>query len=315
LALAVSSRADAPGLFGQVDTSEVTPVEGPSWISHLGLPFGETAMGRVGRWGSVPAESVDANPPESGSMSSRPDRDRPLRVSGADLYRLNCQSCHRADGAGAPPEINSVIGPVRATSVELTMERMKEMGRPIPRAFAEKLASGAEASLRQRLAKGGEKMPPFSHLDDLEVKSLLSHLERLAGTPHAPGDEPRLVEPLLRVGEHLVKGTCHICHDAAGPTPSPEAIWKGAIPPLAGLPDHMSVEAFVAKVRHGKPAMMRGFARVYVGRMPVFSYLREDEVFAAYLYLLELGPDTEEAASHAAPERGESKPRPHRAPR
>lgn len=42
-------------------------------------------------------------------------------------------------------------------------------------------------------------------------------LRELAGTP--PGEGTGLVVPqsAARVGEHVVKGTCHVCHDATGP--------------------------------------------------------------------------------------------------
>jgi mono/diheme cytochrome c family protein len=51
-----------------------------------------------------------------------------LTLHGSDLYRLNCRGCHGELGHGAPPEINAVTGPVQATSVAATMERMRKAG-------------------------------------------------------------------------------------------------------------------------------------------------------------------------------------------
>jgi hypothetical protein len=52
-------------------------------------------------------------------------RDRVGRLvepSGADLYRLNCQSCHGAEGTGSPPEIKSVLGLVQGSPLELVRQ-------------------------------------------------------------------------------------------------------------------------------------------------------------------------------------------------
>jgi hypothetical protein len=57
-------------------------------------------------------------------------------LGGADLYRLDCQSCHGPRGVGAPPEINSLLGPVQGTSTTLIMKRMKDKGTPVDEDFA-----------------------------------------------------------------------------------------------------------------------------------------------------------------------------------
>ena len=53
---------------------------------------------------------------------------RPVELSGADLYRLNCQSCHRAEGTGSPPEIKSVLGLVQGSSLELVRQQLQKAG-------------------------------------------------------------------------------------------------------------------------------------------------------------------------------------------
>src|ERR1700687_646945 len=93
----------------------VTPVAGASCLRHLHRSFDETSMGRT--WDLGPA------PPMPGEESThwKPDltpgfATNTVTLYGSDLYRLNCQGCHGMSGAGGPPEINSVINPVRATS-------------------------------------------------------------------------------------------------------------------------------------------------------------------------------------------------------
>jgi hypothetical protein len=82
-------------------------------------------------------------------------------LHGWDLYRLDCQACHGASGAGTPPEINSVINPVRATSVAVIMERTKKTGQEMTRTDPAPLAKQASALLLDRFHKGGQNMPPF----------------------------------------------------------------------------------------------------------------------------------------------------------
>jgi len=54
-------------------------------------------------------------------------------LHGSDLYLMNCQGCHKAEGEGVSPEINSVINPVRATSAAALMARLKAAGREMSR--------------------------------------------------------------------------------------------------------------------------------------------------------------------------------------
>ena len=136
---------------------------------------------------------------------------------------------------GAPPEINSVINPVRATSVALVMDRMKQSGMDISRAEAVKLAQQSNVALLLRLHKGGQDMPPFPHLNEAEVRSLFAYLKLLAGVPRAAREQLAVTESPLHIGEHIVKSTCHTCHSATGPDPNPQQLWDGAIPPLSTL--------------------------------------------------------------------------------
>ena len=268
-------------------SAQITPVSGPSALSRLGLTIQHTSMGWTGHWGP-PQESVA--PPARPAAVSPGDTSRAGTLTGADIYRLDCRACHKTDGSGAPPEINSLIEPVQGTSLMLWEERMKRAGRTIDKAFARQVVSGARMDLLKRLSQGGQKMPPFAFLRDDEREALLAYLEAIAGVPSSTRKQRTAAESPVRVGEHIVKGTCHICHDAVGAWPDPEALLNNAVPSLASLTKHRTLDQVVQKVRRGMPVVM-GVAQVpYRGRMPVFDYLTDEEVETAYLYLLAYPP-------------------------
>lgn len=272
----------------------VTAVAGESWLVHLNRSFNETSMGKTGHLGPpapVPGETASVSQPElSYSVASQTPT-----LHGSDLYRLNCQGCHGESGQGASPEINSVINPVRATSITLVMARMKTVGMDISRADAVKLAQQSNAALLQRLHNGGQDMPPFPHLNEVEVRSLFAYLKQLASVPGAEREQLAVKESPVRVGEHIVKSTCHTCHSARGPDPDAQQIWDGAIPPLSTLTTRKSRSEFIQKVTHGAPILMGLPPSLYRGRMPVFYYLSADEAADVYLYLT-LYPPSESAS-------------------
>ena len=262
--------------------SVVTPVRGPSNLERVGLTMDTSGMGRTGLWGPPPTE----NPVSLSSITYSENIIRPSRLSGADLYRLDCQGCHQADGGGTPPEINALIGPVQATSAAVMAERMKKIGRPITAAFAQQLANSSKKDLLDRLKNGGQKMPPFSHLTGKEVQALVAYLELLAKVPGAEKRQFAVTEPVVRIGELMIKGTCHTCHGATGRWPDPEELLQGAVPSLASISTERSMHQVIRKVRHGTPVVMGRALVLSRGRMPVFEYLKDDEVASAYLYLL-----------------------------
>jgi len=303
----------APSVIGVAEDTTapvVTPVGGPSWIKRLGLPSTRsTAMGRMGGNAPPPVSRrkepgrVTKAAPTGGRMGRiierfftlfRTDRRKSSSVlnetfvlTGADLYRLNCQSCHGPDGQGAPPEIKSLVDPVRGTSPTLIRQRMEKMGRSIDEEMARELAADAEKTLRERLQKGGEKMPDFKHLRGDEVEALLQYLKKLAGVPSADRKDIVVTQSVARVGEHIVKGTCHICHDATGPGPGHMAMMRGIIPSLASFPNQLSMQQMIRQVKWGSSPMM---SMMGGDTMPPFPYFTEEELAAAYLYLLEYPP-------------------------
>jgi len=262
----------------------VTEVEGESWLNHLARSFNETSMGKTGRLGPSPAlVGEDAGFAQSElTLLLAPN---PVTLRGADLYRLNCQGCHGEAGLGAPPEINSVINPVRATSVALVMERMKKVGMDVSPARADEMAKQSREALLLRLHKGGEDMPPFQHLSESEIGALMGYLKQLAGVSGSEAEHITLTESRERVGEHIAKSTCHICHAATGPNPTPEQMLEGAIPPLSTLTVRKNLPEFKRKVTQGAPVLMGTPPVLCRGRMPVFGYLAEDEAEDVYLYL------------------------------
>ena len=142
---------------------------------------------------------------------------------------MTCQGCHKESGQGAPPEINSIIDPVRATSVAVATARMKAAGREMSSSEIAAMARQSKAMLMQRLHVGGQHMLSPT-LSEVEIRSLFAYLEQLSGIPNAEKNQIAVKASTYRVGEHIVKSTCHVCHSATGPNPTPDQILKGAIP-------------------------------------------------------------------------------------
>jgi mono/diheme cytochrome c family protein len=261
----------------------VTAVEGESWIRHLNRSFSETSMGKTWDLGPAPTEPGAEAAPWQLNLSPG-YATQGILLRGSDLYRLNCRGCHGESGQGVPPEINSITGPVQATSVAATLDRMTKAGREISRSDVTAMANESRIILLQRLHKGGESMPPPS-LSEPEIRSLIPYLEQLSAVPGAEKNQISVKVSSYRVGEHIVKSTCHVCHSATGPNPDPQQIMEGAIPPLSTLTTRASLPEFVRKVTNGAPIIMGTPPTPYRGRMPVFLYLSEDEAADAYMYL------------------------------
>jgi len=260
-------------------------MEGPSNFHRLGLAFDSSSMGRTGVWG--PAPEGYEGPPVNFMIAA--GSSRTVMLTGADIFRFECSACHHADGGGTPPEVPAISGPIQAASATMMERRMKERGRPISAEFARELASGSAKDLLARLKNGGQKMPAFGFLTDSEVRALLDYLNVLAGVP-GKAKSANVAEPVARVGELVVRGTCHICHDATGTWPNPEEILQGSIPPVAGFTEKKPLPEFIWKVRRGAPVVMGSLGLTYRGRMPVFEYLSDGEVTSAYLYLIHYPP-------------------------
>lgn len=242
-------------------------------------------MGRTGVWGPPPEEYTGPPTGFAYAQAATPT----VVLTGQDIYRLSCRPCHKADGNGTPPEIPTVVGPVQASSAKWMMQRMAERGRPITLQFAQELAGGSMQDLLNRLKNGGQKMPAFGYLTPKEVDALIGYLYAVAAVPPT-GKPTSVTDPSMRRGELIVKGTCHICHDATGTWPNPQQLLAGSIPPISGFTARKTLPDFIWKVRHGAPIAMGPLGTAYRGRMPVFDYLTDDEVASAYLYLIHYPP-------------------------
>ncbi len=261
----------------------VTAVAGPSWLNHLGIPFRDTSIGRgAGRYGGSPTDLAIERKPLVLKVEGS------VALTGADLYRMNCQGCHRAEGTGAPPEVRSLLPAVEGSSFEMMRQRLRADGRAGEGDAGREKARAARLALYHRIQKGGQKMPPRGHLQASDLDLLYTYLTELAGAGAKPPSHEMV--SWARVGENVVKGTCHICHDAAGPRPAGKALLAGATPPLSSLLADKSIADVVNKVREGAPILMGDLPIHYRGRMPAFYYLKEQEVAAAYLFLARYPP-------------------------
>lgn len=276
----------------------VAPVAGESWLHHLNRPFDETSMGKTWRLGPPDqTPDQDALLLRSSTRSDSTTRSYPRTLHGSDLYRMNCRGCHGESGRGAPPEIASLIDPVRATSADLVEQRMKNVGMELSHRQTVEMADQSKSALLKRLHEGGQDMPSFHYLSDAEIRSLVAYLQQLAGVPHADNEQIVIQESDSRIGELIVKSTCHICHGATGIDPTPAQLLEGAIPPLSALPARVNQAQLVRKVTNGAPVIMGTPAAPYRGRMPVLSYLTAGEAADVYEYLTDY-PPTELASLH-----------------
>ena len=282
----VSGQAPRPWPSTPKDTA-VTPVAGPGWLTRLGVTLSQTSLGSgPGRYG----------PPERTATPS-PSLAVPAHVTltGADIYRFNCQACHGLEGRGVPPEIKSAVDPVRGVPLDLLRAQMKAQHQPPGEAAARARPDRVRAEILMRVHNGGQRMPSREHLTDAELDLLFAYLGVLAGSPKA-GPAKHETISWDRVGQHVVKGTCHICHDAVGPRPSDAAMGlQRKIPSLQSLLVSQSVAEFVTKARSGAPVNLSGLAMLHRGRMPVFYYLHDEEIAAAYVYLATYPPQASTA--------------------
>lgn len=116
------------------------------------------------------------------------------------------------------------------------------------------MAREAEKSIRDRLQNGGEKMSAFSDLRPDEVAAWLAYLGKLGGV--SSREHAALVsESAAHVGEFVIKGTCHTCHDAIRPGGA-RMMMRGIIPSLASLPYDHSVSSVIGQVQCGSSGII-----------------------------------------------------------
>ncbi len=260
--LAVLALGTLPARAAESSTEPVTAPTGASLIAKLKTGVDWTTFGRAGE-GQEASATLGAKPAGSSWL-----RDG-FELTGADLYRLDCRSCHGPDAKGSRSGIP-----------------------PLQDAFARSGDTKAgpdegELRVRHRLLTGGNVMPPFNHLTSQEVNVLLGYLHWLANGAKGTPPSAQVHQPADRVGEHIVKSTCQVCHDAvSGPWRQP--VDQQTVVPLTQMTELLSVKQFVRKVRTGSPVAGNPH-----GRMPRLGYLSPQELEAAYVYLTAYPPKAE----------------------
>jgi mono/diheme cytochrome c family protein len=258
----------------------VTPVQGPSTLHRLGLTIEQSSIGSASWAAGMPPSAAAATTP-TGSRA----------FTGADIYRVSCRPCHTADGSGALPEVHSLLGPVRSASAQWLSDNARATGKPVDAALIRRQASEAEAKLRTRLQTGGHNMPSFAHLSNDEINVLRPYLDQLAGIPGAERRQSQVAEQPVRVGELIVKGTCHICHDATGGASTAPTALNQVIPSLASISEQRTRSQVAEKVREGGLVPVHaGGQPEREGRMPVLGYLSPADVASVYSYLVAYPP-------------------------
>jgi mono/diheme cytochrome c family protein len=236
----------------------VTAATGPSLLTRLRTGFDASSFGRAGYVGAPPAGGAEAMPPVAADWLVSG-----FQLTGEDLYRINCRSCHGVGARGLGPDIPSVVARVTGA--------------------AQQAAGGdatGELSIRHRLLVGGQVMPAMAHLSNAEVEALLGYLSAVAGTGRGAAT-PAVAAPAARVGEHVAKAVCQICHDASpGRLRAPG---DQALSALAEMTARYSARELVRKVRSEA-------AGVGPGHKPRLDYLRREELEAAYVYLIGFPP-------------------------
>ncbi len=239
--------------------AKVTPPEGASLVARLQTGVDWTSMGRMGASGGAPEAAAQAGWLERG-----------FDLSGEDLFRISCRSCH---GPGAK-------------TLEQSLAGILGVGGAKPPAGS--VTPGGELGVRHRLMKGGMVMPAFAHLRGDEVDVVIGYLRSVASGAPAP-TSPKVHRSSAHVGELVVKAACQICHDATPGVTRPAG--ESMVTPLAKMTEKDSAALFVHKVRRGFAPSPNAPAPQ---RMPHFDYLSEAELQAAYAYLTAYPP----AAAH-----------------
>ncbi|MEJ2282975.1 MAG: cytochrome c [Desulfobacterales bacterium] len=84
----------------------------------------------------------------------------PTALSGRKLFMSNCAGCHY------PDRKDRKVGPGLAGLFK--SPKLPDSGLAV-----------SEENLRDRIVNGGDKMPPFKHLKEDEVKALIDYLKEL----------------------------------------------------------------------------------------------------------------------------------------
>lgn len=171
------------------------------------------------------------------------------KMSGEQLYQLNCAGCHGINREGKPPTFPSLI--------DVQKRKSKE-------------------AVYQQIRNGMNLMPAFTHLSDAEVKVIITYLFG-EGNPTV---EAKALPPEKR-GEIIFKANCATCHRATVKDPLPRGLpvehpmMRPA--PLAGATKRFNKAEFFKILKIG-PMYMPSFSNLS---------LEEKEALWAYASSLE----------------------------
>jgi len=130
-------------------------------------------------------------------------------VTGEDIYRLNCASCHGADRSGSPPHYPSLLD------------------------IKGRLSKG---EVRQWIENGKNRMPAFSYLMQPEKDALVAFLfDEKAQTVEISSEN---------LGERIFKSNCSSCHRATINDPKLPNVWMMEPAPLAGATKRFTRDEF-----------------------------------------------------------------------
>ena len=145
-------------------------------------------------------------------------------MSGEELFRLNCASCHGQNLQGNPPVYPS----------------LKDVSKRLSR-----------SAVHNQIRQGKNLMPPFAHLSQEQREAIIDYL--FSGTS-------KTVKAVTGAekGEMLVRGNCLSCHRINPDDPRP-AEARGMEPAhLAGVAQRFSYAEFVNIINRG-PCYMPSF--------------------------------------------------------
>ena len=160
------------------------------------------------------------------------------KITGEDIYRLNCAGCHGVDKRGQASLYPSLVN----INEKMTKDQ-----------------------IFKQIENGKGLMPSFAHLSENEKEAVVTFLynekvEPIEGT-------------LSNIGEGIFKSNCTSCHRLFADDPKPPNARMMEPPPLAGITHKISKGYFFRTVENGK-CYMPSFNHFSVEeKEELFSYL------------------------------------------
>lgn len=138
-------------------------------------------------------------------------------LTGRDIYRVNCASCHGVDRSGIPPHNPSLVD------------------------IKEKLSKN---EIQELIDDGNDRMPSFPHLTQEEKHAVIAYLL------FDETSQPVRISS-MELGERIFKSNCASCHRATTNDPKPPDVWMMEPAPLAGVTKRFKKDEFFRILRTG----------------------------------------------------------------